>query len=197
MSDSARKLHSSMKPSKPVISSSAYKSQGIVKDFGSPQKSASKAVASSSKVPSKQSSKADTDKKGKKVYELPGQKHDPPEERDPLRIFYESLYRQNPKSEMAQIWMMEHGLLSPEAAKKALERKKKIQLNQKLGIPIKSSSKGSATKTEKISLKPTVITPDRKIFISNGDSKVKRKLSMDSDSDDDKPLRPKKKLVAG
>ncbi|KAL5223537.1 hypothetical protein ABZP36_010176 [Zizania latifolia] len=33
-------------------------------------------------------------KKEKKVYELLGQKHDPPQERNPLRIFYESLYEQ-------------------------------------------------------------------------------------------------------
>ncbi|KAJ8631561.1 hypothetical protein MRB53_024884 [Persea americana] len=43
-------------------------------------------------------------KKEKKVYDLPGQKHDPPEERDPLRIFYETLYQQLPSSEMAAFW---------------------------------------------------------------------------------------------
>ncbi|KAL5999899.1 hypothetical protein ACLOJK_034576 [Asimina triloba] len=42
--------------------------------------------------------------KEKKVYDLPGQKHDPPEQRDPLRIFYESLYKQLPESEMAAFW---------------------------------------------------------------------------------------------
>ncbi|KAG6482902.1 hypothetical protein ZIOFF_059541 [Zingiber officinale] len=39
----------------------------------------------------------------KKVYSLPGQKHNPPEE-EPLRIFYESLSKQIPSSEMAQFW---------------------------------------------------------------------------------------------
>ncbi|XP_026661376.1 uncharacterized protein LOC103709498 isoform X2 [Phoenix dactylifera] len=39
----------------------------------------------------------------KKVYSLPGQKHDPPEEREPLRIFYESLSKQIPSSEMAEV----------------------------------------------------------------------------------------------
>ncbi|XP_020572173.1 DNA topoisomerase 1-like [Phalaenopsis equestris] len=43
------------------------------------------------------------DKKEKKAYELPGQKHDPPELRDPLRIFYETLYEKVPTSEMAAI----------------------------------------------------------------------------------------------
>ncbi|XP_052171266.1 uncharacterized protein LOC127787327 [Diospyros lotus] len=40
----------------------------------------------------------------KKVYSLPGQKHDVPEEREPLRIFYESLSKQIPSSEMAEFW---------------------------------------------------------------------------------------------
>lgn len=74
-------------------------------------------------------------KREKKVYDLPGQKRDPPEEvskrnlfillilrfscflslfslifcflifqKDPLRIFYETLYEQIPSSEMSQIW---------------------------------------------------------------------------------------------
>lgn len=72
------------------------------------------------------------EKKEKKVYDLPGQKRDPPEEvlkndligisfmfgssladhlhllliiqRDPLRIFYETLHKQVPHSEMAEFW---------------------------------------------------------------------------------------------
>ncbi|XP_052886167.1 uncharacterized protein LOC108469635 isoform X1 [Gossypium arboreum] len=46
-------------------------------------------------------------KREKKVYDLPGQKRDPPEERDPLRIFYETMYQQIPHSEMAQFWSKE------------------------------------------------------------------------------------------
>ncbi|KAL5144391.1 hypothetical protein HKD37_06G014711 [Glycine soja] len=45
-------------------------------------------------------------KKEKKVYDLPGQKRDPPEEKDPLRIFYETLFKQVPSSEMSQIWFV-------------------------------------------------------------------------------------------
>ncbi|TYJ39447.1 hypothetical protein E1A91_A04G071000v1 [Gossypium mustelinum] len=46
-------------------------------------------------------------KREKKVYDLPGQKRDPPEERDSLRIFYETMYQQIPHSEMAQFWSKE------------------------------------------------------------------------------------------
>ncbi|XAR70855.1 hypothetical protein NMG60_11027888 [Bertholletia excelsa] len=74
----------------------------------------------------------------KKVYSLPGQKYDIPEERDPLRLFYESLWKQIPSSEMAEFWMMEHGLLSPGRAKKAYEKKQMNQKQLRMGTLIKS-----------------------------------------------------------
>ncbi|KAL6524076.1 hypothetical protein OROMI_031171 [Orobanche minor] len=81
----------------------------------------------------------------KKVFSLPGQKFDVPEEvatggvsREPLRIFYESLSRQIPSSEMAEFWLMEHGILSPERAKKAYEKKQRKQKQTRTGTPIKS-----------------------------------------------------------
>ncbi|XP_044511940.1 protein PXR1-like [Mangifera indica] len=64
-------------------------------------------------------------KREKKVYDLPGQKRDRPEGRDPPRIFYETLYKQVPKSEMAQFWMMESGLLPFDKAKEVFEKKRK------------------------------------------------------------------------
>ncbi|KAG9149015.1 hypothetical protein Leryth_010621 [Lithospermum erythrorhizon] len=76
-----------------------------------------KSLTKPNKVPVKKNDKEDvkkkkggkeaevaTVKKEKKVYDLPGQKRDPPEERDSLRIFYESLYEQVPTSEMAAVW---------------------------------------------------------------------------------------------
>lgn len=106
----------------------------------------------------------------KKVYSLPGQKHDSPEERDPLRIFYESLYQQIPTSEMATIWMMEHGLLSPEKAKKAYERKQRKQQQQKTGTPVKSQ----------FSEKQRSFNGDSKGFIKSSN---KRSLAYDDDGD--------------
>lgn len=78
----------------------------------------------------------------KKVYDLPGQKRDPPEERDPSRIFYESLYEQRPDSEMAKLWMMECGLLPVDEAKKVFEQKHKNQAQRKIimSSPIKAAS---------------------------------------------------------
>ncbi|XP_072964823.1 uncharacterized protein [Typha angustifolia] len=73
-----------------------------------------------------------------KVYSLPGQKHDSPDERDPLRIFFEVLYRQLPDNEMAASWMMEWGLLPLEVAKKVYEKKVEGNLKpQQLDSPVK------------------------------------------------------------
>ncbi|XP_058074234.1 uncharacterized protein LOC131222984 [Magnolia sinica] len=118
-------------------------------------------------------------KTAKKVYTLPGQKHDPPEEREPLRIFYESLSKQIPMSAMAEIWMMEHGLLSPDRAKKAYERKQKRQQQLRMGTPIKSS------KTER----PP--TQKQQQYSKNSDFKTKKRINY-SDSDDDFLVKRKK-----
>lgn len=135
--------------------------------------------ASSSKTISKTKTKTKTTTtkvRERKVYSLPGQKHDPPEEKEPLRIFYESLSKQIPTSEMAEFWLMEHGLLSPQKAKKAFEKKQRKQKELRTGTPIKSSSK-PPTKTG------TSQKPQPKS--NNGDIKAKRKIDTDCHDDDD------------
>ncbi|WOL18066.1 muscle M-line assembly protein unc-89-like [Canna indica] len=61
---------------------------------------------------------------------LPGQKHDTPHERDPFRIFLETLYQRNPDNDMAASWMLEWGLLSSDEAKKVYDKmlEKKLKL---------------------------------------------------------------------
>ncbi|KAG2625241.1 double-strand break repair protein MRE11-like [Panicum virgatum] len=110
----------------------------------------------------------------KKVYSLPGQKFDPPEEREPLRIFYESLSKQIPSSEMAEFWLMEHGLLSPERAKKAYERKQKRQQQVRMGTPIKPS--GRKDRPAESSRKPAAS--------SNMNLKAKKRVDYSDDDDD-------------
>ncbi|PON94644.1 hypothetical protein TorRG33x02_096790 [Trema orientale] len=123
--------------------------------------------------------------KQKKVYTLPGQRYDPPEEREPLRIFYESLSKQIPSSEMAEFWMMEHGLLSPERAKKAYERKQRRQKEIRTGTPIKSSKPPS---------RPESSHRQQQQASKNGDVKAKKRIMNDSD-DDDFILSPKRRKV--
>ncbi|KAF8400868.1 hypothetical protein HHK36_014171 [Tetracentron sinense] len=136
----------------------------------------SKTTSSSSKTITKT-----TTVKVKKVYTLTGQRYDPPEEREPLRIFYESLSKQIPSSEMAQIWMMEHGLLSPERAKKAYERKQKRQQQLRMGTPIKSPKPYRPESSQK--------QPQAS---KNFNLKVKKRIIKESDDDDDFIVKPKK-----
>ncbi|KAG8086584.1 hypothetical protein GUJ93_ZPchr0010g9720 [Zizania palustris] len=86
-----------------MSSSSATLARGKSANSGSTAKfeAGKGSLASSSKIKrtATRGKKAD-----KKVYSLPGQKFDPPEEREPLRIFYESLSKQIPSSEMAEFW---------------------------------------------------------------------------------------------
>nr|GMD42696.1 Ubiquitin carboxyl-terminal hydrolase FAF [Ipomoea batatas] len=138
-----------------------------------------KATSSSSKTVKKTVTRT----REKKVYSLPGQKFDVPEEREPLRLFYESLSKQIPSSEMAEFWLMEHGLLSPDRAKKAFEKKQRKQKQLRTGTPIKSPTRpvsiGSSKQPQPVS--------------KNGEIKAKKRLNKDSDDDDDFILSPKRR----
>ncbi|KAK6912741.1 hypothetical protein RJ641_022342 [Dillenia turbinata] len=136
-----------------------------------------KTTSSSSKTTTK---KTTTKAREKKVFTLPGQKYDVPEEREPLRIFYESLSKQIPTSEMAEFWLMEHGLLSPERAKKAYEKKQRKQKQLRMGIPIKSFPPSKLESPQK-----------RQQASQNGNIKVKKRIL--DDEDDDFKLSPRKR----
>ncbi|KAL6900933.1 hypothetical protein ACP4OV_005609 [Aristida adscensionis] len=102
---------------------------------------------------------------------------------EPLRIFYESLSKQIPSSEMAEFWteLMEHGMLSPERAKKAYEKKQKRQQQARLGTPVKSS----ITKDKPESSKKPIISTKKPIAASNIVAKVKKRVDYSDDDDDD------------
>ncbi|XP_042038139.1 uncharacterized protein LOC121784024 isoform X3 [Salvia splendens] len=121
----------------------------------------------------------------KKVYSLAGQKFDVPEEREPLRIFYESLSKQIPSSEMAEFWLMEHGMLSPERARKAHEKKQRKQKQLRSGTPIKSPPPSTSSRPDS-SKKPQLVP-------KNGDVKAKKRIMEDSDDDDDFVLSHKRR----
>ncbi|XP_042512512.1 uncharacterized protein LOC122087435 isoform X1 [Macadamia integrifolia] len=119
--------------------------------------------------------------KVKKVYTLAGQRYDPPEEREPLRIFYESLSKQIPSSEMAEFWMMEHGLLSPERSKKAYERKKKRQQQIMTGTPVKPPQLNKQESSQK-----------QQQASKSSDLKVKKRIMTERNDDDDFIVKYKK-----
>ncbi|CAK7353212.1 unnamed protein product [Dovyalis caffra] len=178
----AKKIESSNKQKQPAVDTKRKSVSAVtkteVKSKSAP--SSSKSAPRSSKTTTTTTT---TRVRQKKVFSLPGQRYDPPEGREPLRIFYESLSKQIPTSEMAEFWMMEHGLLSPERAKKAYEKKQRKQKMQRLGTPIKST-KPSTSKPESYQKKQQAS--------KNGDLKAKRKISNDSD-DDDFILSPKRR----
>lgn len=117
---------------------------------------------------------------------MPGQKRDPPEERDPLRIFYETLYEKIPGSEMAAFWLMESGLLPKEVAKKVFEKKQKKNQLQKLGTPtkavvtVKKTSKSVTVK--KTSMSSPVTSQKKKTPDSEDTSKQTKKRKAEDDS---------------
>ena len=129
----------------------------------------------------------------KKTYELPGQKRDTPDEADSLRKFYVSLRTQKPESEMAETWLMEHGLLPEEEAKKAY--KKWLAKRGRNGPPAKKSGVGgggssrpkSASGGGEKKKKKKASKPSNKPKSLSG---MKRKATtvVDDDDDEDIPL---------
>lgn len=79
--------------------------------------------------------------------------------------------------------MMEHGLLSPERAKKAYEKKQRKQKMQRMGTPIKSPKPAS---------KPESSQKQQQV-LKNGELKAKKRIINDSDNDDDFILSPKRR----
>jgi hypothetical protein len=78
--------------------------------------------------------------------------------------------------------MMEHGLLSPEKAKKTYEKKQKKQHQLRTGTPVKSSVKLDRPESSK-----------KTLSINNGDVKAKKRVNY-SDDDDDFIVRKKFKV---
>ncbi|KAL9269317.1 hypothetical protein AKJ16_DCAP08952 [Drosera capensis] len=175
-----RKIESSMKQQQTPDSKNSIAPKTPVKSEGS-ARAASTSTKTSSSI-NKTRSKTVPTKRERKVYTLPGQRCDPPEERDPLRIFYSSLSEQIPSSEMAEFWLMDHGLLSPERAKRAYEKKQRRQKQNRLGTPIKSPP-------------PPPRKPDTSIkqkqALKNGDVKAKKRIA--SDSEDEYIATPKRR----
>ncbi|EOA38247.1 hypothetical protein CARUB_v10009729mg [Capsella rubella] len=182
---------------KPIRSSSSgsrskpvKKKEGIDEDDEKKPVSMRNSSAGVSKEKKKTEKEEETKKKReRKVYDLPGQKRPQPEERDPLRIFYESLYKQIPTSDMAQIWLMESGLLPAEKAKKVLE--KKLQKAGKFSSPTKSAastprsnSKSVPVKKKEAKKSPSEALSDKKKGNDPKPTTKKRKKTSDDNSDD-------------
>lgn len=109
----------------------------------------------------------------KKEYDLHGQKRDTPDEADPLRKFYLSLRKQNPKSVMAEVWLMEHGLLEDAEAQR--DAYKRFLKSKGKAVP-KLTIKKVKTEVKEETETPAAMKP------------AATKVVVDDDSDDDVPL---------
>ncbi|KAK6161866.1 hypothetical protein DH2020_001707 [Rehmannia glutinosa] len=156
--------------SKPKIDSSVSKKkviEGSIKNsaFDAKNRSTinvSKMVKKTS-TQSKTVTKTVTKTREKKVFSLPGQKFDVPEE----------------------VLLMEHGMLSPERARKAYDKKQRKQKQLRTGTPIKSPPPSVSTKPES-SKRPQPVP-------KNGELKAKKRIINDSDDDDDFVLSHKRR----
>ncbi|XP_065850717.1 uncharacterized protein [Euphorbia lathyris] len=182
--DGSSRLDSSFKNKKIETSSRQITADSKIKSGSTLTKTEVKSKTISSSSKNTKTTKT-TKAREKKVFSLAGQKYDPPEEREPLRIFYESLSKQIPSSEMAEFWMMEHGLLSPERSKRAYEKKQRKQKLQRMGTPIKSSKPPS---------KPESSQKQQQQASRNGELKPKKRIVDDND-DDDFVLSPKRRKL--
>lgn len=93
-------------------------------------------------------------KRPRKVYDMPGQTRDMPPENDPLRKFYESLFKEKgSKSEMARKYCAVHGLLPLDEAKKYVAEKGGSQASQRSTQPSQSPAKRKKAPVKKMSSK--------------------------------------------
>jgi hypothetical protein len=95
------------------------------------RKSADPAQKVSTRAKPRASTKSRTSKKNQSAegvegpvrkFELPGQRRETPGKSEPLRLFYETMYKERidlgKPSELAETWMLHHGLLDPKLAAK-------------------------------------------------------------------------------
>ncbi|EFJ25816.1 hypothetical protein SELMODRAFT_59603, partial [Selaginella moellendorffii] len=98
-----------------------------------------------------------------------------PSQRDPLRIFYESTREQIPTSEMAEIWLMEHGLLPEDEAKAAFDKRNQQKKSKQPSTPVK----GASTST------PSEEDDEDNAPVASRGAKAKAKAKKEEESDDD------------
>ncbi|QDZ20382.1 hypothetical protein HOP50_04g28990 [Chloropicon primus] len=93
-----------------------------------------------------------TVKREKKVYNMPGQTRETPQENEPVAKFYSSLYKEKPESAMALRWLMQHGMLPKEVAEREFLKAKKAKSQATAGVkkrPAASAANGKGPKKKR------------------------------------------------
>ena len=99
-------------------------------------------------------SQASPSKAPRRTFELPGQTRETPDETDSSRRFYVSCLAQNPHSEMALRWCMQHGCLSQKDAAKAFAKIKAKDEAEKRGTGSTPTKRAPPSKAKKASASP-------------------------------------------
>jgi len=141
----------------------------------------------------KEEAKAAAVKRVKKIFDLPGQTRETPDELDPLRKFYSSLRLQRPESPMAAKWLCMHGLLSQEEAEEYVASTKGAG---GLRSPEKARPKSAAARSQKPaqkSHKKAVSAPPKKKVERLSEAKKRalvkkeRESSSEEEAEDSEP----------
>jgi len=160
-----------------IIDDSTMNSESVTLCESSPSVSFPKVESVTKKnVPSK----GKLTKTGRKVFDMPGQKKDPPSELSGSRIFYETLKTQIPESKMAEEYLLKFGLLPREEATRIWEELEKIKKKKGSNANVKKA-KASKLKTTKRKAR-RARTRKRKSSKSKKKSKVKKKSKAEKKS---------------
>jgi len=83
-----------------------------------------------------------------KKFSKPGQRRDTPPRSDPLRMFYESMYveknKRGVRSPLAEAWLVNHGVLDDEAARRYLADKDTLKPGQLIDVKSAKSMKAES-----------------------------------------------------
>merc|ERR1719233_1696105 len=120
-------------------------------------------------------------KKGKKVYDMPGQKKDPPSELSGGRIFYETLRSQIPESKMAEEYLLKFGLLPLEEATRLVEQQEKVKQKK---VNSEKLKKGNSSRKRAVRAKKKKGNKSRKKAKVSKKSKKELFLEDSSESSD-------------
>merc|ERR1712228_860581 len=121
------------------VSSPEEKTKTIIKTTKRKKKITEIQTQTTTTITTTTKSKRTPTKRVKKTYKKAGQKKDTPGDMNGNFIFYDSLFKERPNSQMAQIWLMEHGCFSD---------KKQLALAKKIWQDTIGKEGGSKKKTE-------------------------------------------------
>jgi len=135
--------------------------------------------------------KVASSKGSKSKYDMPGQKKPTPSELNGARIFYESLWKQNPESKMAKEYLLKFGLLPYELALTLVEEQRKLKAKTKPPPTKKPNKNVTKKKKQRKTKKKAERKKKTKKSTKKKRTKVMQMESGESSSDESLSLKTK------